>query len=84
MQIMNGIECLTKIMANPMICSIPVVMLTTSSVQKELTHSLGARAFIKKPWDATLLYTQIEQMINLDFILDGDIANQTFQVDYSA
>lgn len=79
MQIMNGIECLTNIMKNPMICNIPVVMLTTSSAQKELTHTLGARAFIKKPWDGKVLYTHIEQMINLDFIVDSHIANQTFQ-----
>ena len=84
MQIMNGIECLTNIMKNPMICNIPVVMLTTSSAQKELTHTLGARAFIKKPWDGKLLYNQIEQMINLDFVLDGDIANRTFQTECSA
>ena len=81
MQIMNGIECLTNIMKNPMICNIPVVMLTTSSAQKELVHTLGASAFIKKPWDGKLLYTQIEQMINLDFILDSHIAHQTFQVE---
>ena len=84
MQIMNGIECLTLIMKNPLICNIPVVMLTTSSGEKQLTHTLGARAYIKKPWDAKLLYAQIEQMINLDFILDGDIAIRTFQVEYLA
>lgn len=84
MQIMNGIECLTNIMKNPLICNIPVVMLTTSSAQKELTHMLGASAFIKKPWDGKSLYNQIEQMINLDFILDSHIAHQTFQVEYSA
>ena len=84
MQIMNGIECLTLIMKNPLICTIPVVMLTTSSAQKELAHSLGAKAYIKKPWDEKLLYAQIEQMINLDFILDGDIAIRTFQAEYLA
>ena len=84
MQIMNGIECLTLIMKNPLICTIPVVMLTTSSAQKELAHTLGAKAYIKKPWDGKLLYTQIEQMINLDFILDSDIAIRTFQIEYSA
>ena len=84
MQVMNGIECLTLIMKNPLICTIPVVMLTTSSAQKELAHTLGAKAYIKKPWDGKLLYTQIEQMINLDFILDSDIAIRTFQVEYLA
>ena len=84
MQIMNGIECLTLIMKNPLICTIPVVMLTTSSAQKELAHTLGAKAYIKKPWDGKLLYAQIEQMINLDFILDGDIGIRTFQVEYLA
>ena len=80
MQIMNGIECLANIMKNPLICNIPVVMLTTSSAQKELTYLLGAKAFIKKPCDGKYLNNQIEQMINLDFIHDSHIAHQTFQV----
>ena len=84
MHVMNGIECLTLIMKNPLICHIPVVMLTTSSAQKELTHTLGASAYIKKPFDETSLYKKIEQMINLDFVLDSHIADKTFQIDYSA
>ncbi len=84
MQIMNGIECLTLIMKNPLICNIPVVMLTTSSGEKQLTHTLGASAYIKKPWDRESLYKQIEQMINLDFVLDSDIAMRTFKVEYLA
>ena len=84
MQIMNGIECLTLIMKNPLICHIPVVMLTTSSAEKEHTHMLGASAYIKKPWDGESLYKQIEPMINLDFIIDSDIATRTFQMEYSA
>ena len=79
MQIMNGIECLTNIMKNPNIRNIPVIILSTSSSQKDLTYSLGAKAFIRKPCDEKCLYSKIEQMINLDFVHDNHIACQTFR-----
>ena len=79
MEIMNGIECLSAIVKNPLTNHIPVVILSTSCSQKELAHNIGAKAFLKKPSDEKILYSQIKQMINLDFILESHIANQTFQ-----
>ena len=46
--------------------------------QAQLTHTLGAKAFIKKPADCETLQTKVEQMINLDFIVDSQLANKTF------
>ena len=79
MPIMNGIECLSKIIKNPQIRNIPVVILTSDTGQAELVCRLGAKAFLKKPSDSKILRQQLEQLINLDFVADSRIANQTFQ-----
>lgn len=75
MPYINGLECLTEIIKNPRTKNISVVMLSTDAGQAELTHQLGAKAFIKKPTDCETLHTKVEQMINLDFIIDSQIAN---------
>ena len=79
MPLMNGLECLKEIIKNPRTKSIPVVMLSTDTGQAELTHILGAKAFIKKPTDCETLQTKVEQLINLDFISNASFANRTFQ-----
>jgi len=79
MPVMNGIECLSAIIKNPQIKDIPVVMLTTDTGKIDIVRKLGAKAFIKKPWDGKILKEKLQQMINLDFIADIHIANQTFQ-----
>jgi CheY-like chemotaxis protein len=84
MPVMNGIECLSEIKKNPKIKNVPVVVLTTETGQIEITRELGAKAFIKKPGDIKMLREKIEQMINLDFIADSQVANQTFQHLFSA
>lgn len=82
MHVMDGMECLTKIMENPLFNHIPIIMLTTSTAQRELSRTMGAKAFIKKPWDVQKLSVQLDQMINLDFFVDSDIANLTFHDEY--
>lgn len=67
MPVMNGIECLSEIIKNPQIRNIPVVILTSDTVQAELVCKLGAKAFLKKPGDSKILREQLQQMINLDF-----------------
>jgi CheY-like chemotaxis protein len=79
MPVMNGIECLSEIIKNPQTRNIPVVILSSSTLQVELVHKLGAKAFIKKPSDSKTLRSQLQQMISLDFIADSRISNQTFQ-----
>ena len=82
MPYINGLECLTAINNNSRLKNIPVVMLSTDTGQAKLSCSLGAKAFIKKPTDCKTLHAKVEQMINLDFIADSKIANQSFQYAY--
>ena len=48
---MNGREALTEIKKDPMISSIPVIILTTSRQEEDIesTYALGANSFIVKP-----------------------------------
>jgi CheY-like chemotaxis protein len=84
MPVMNGIECLSAIKKIPHAKDIPVVVLSTDTSKAEEVHSLGAKAFIKKPEDFRMLGPQLEQMINLDFTTDAHIAEQTFHSGFSA
>jgi CheY-like chemotaxis protein len=84
MPIMNGIECLTEIIKNPQLKNIPVVILSSATEQMEIVHKLGAKAFLKKPPDGKTMRSQLEQMINLDFVTNGQMADQTFQGRFSA
>jgi len=75
MPVMDGIECLTEIKKNPKIKDIPVVILSSAIPQTELVQKLGAKAFLKKPSDMHTLREQLEQMINLDFSDDNQMAS---------
>src|SRR6185369_4719981 len=75
MPVMDGIECLTEIKKNPKIKDIPVVVLSSATPQMELVQKLGAKAFLKKPNDIHTLREQLEQMINLDFSDDNQMAS---------
>lgn len=68
---MNGIECLKAIKDIPRIKGIPIVMLTSSIIEKSLTLQLGAQAYIKKPHSGKMLRKEIEQIIDLDFVSNG-------------
>ncbi|VAX11837.1 Two-component transcriptional response regulator, LuxR family [hydrothermal vent metagenome] len=48
---MNGIEALKGIKANPELCHIPTIILTTSRADCDISesYSLGANSFITKP-----------------------------------
>lgn len=62
---MNGIECLTKLKIDTILKSIPVVILTTSSAQKDIdqTDKLGAIMFITKPIEYRTLIAKISSAI---------------------
>ena len=79
MPLMNGTECLIAVTKNPLTKHIPVIILTTDGASIHLVQQLGAKAFINKPNNGKVLREKIEQMINLDFTLDRQIADETFQ-----
>lgn len=76
---MSGIECLVEIIKNPDWMHIPVVMLSTSIEEAEQARSLGAKAFLQKTCDQMELQANLVQMVNLDFVADKGIAEQTFE-----
>lgn len=84
MPVMDGIECLTEIIKDPQIRNIPVVILSTDKGKAELARILGAKAFIEKPSNGKILREQLEQHINLNFIIESNIVNQPFQMALSA
>lgn len=61
----DGREALEEIKSNPNLCSIPVIILTTSKLDEDIVKSyqLGVNSFIKKPVDFTSL-AKILSMIN--------------------
>lgn len=63
MPLMNGIECLRAIKRFPRTKHIPVIMLSTAAEQPQLWQELGAKGYIKKPSDLTLLQTELNRVI---------------------
>ncbi len=62
---MNGLEFLQKIRADQTLASIPVVMLTTEGQDKDKDQaiSLGATAYIVKPFKPTQLLSLLEKIL---------------------
>lgn len=65
MPVMNGLEFLQKIKADDGYASIPVIMLTTEGQDedKDKAISLGATAYIVKPFKPTQLLTILEKIL---------------------
>lgn len=68
---MNGREFLTAIKANETLNDIPVIVLTTSDVESDVTRSyqLGAASYIVKPVDMLKFITAIHQLHDYWFTL---------------
>ena len=66
MPVMDGIECLTAIKADPQLQLIPVIMLTTSKEDADRVRSykLGCNTFVQKPVDFDKL-SEAMRMIHL-------------------
>ncbi|OKH39510.1 two-component system response regulator [[Phormidium ambiguum] IAM M-71] len=60
----NGLEVLQQIKSNPKTQLIPVVILTTSTEQKDLveSYSLGCNSYIQKPVDYDQFLRVIQQL----------------------
>ena len=58
----NGLEVLRRIKSHPEAKKIPVVILTSSSEEKDIieSYSLGANSYIRKPVD----FNQFTEMVN--------------------
>lgn len=61
---MNGLEFLGKIQAEPQLRTIPVVIVSTEGKEEDILRGLkaGARAYLKKPFQAQDLLQVIEKV----------------------
>jgi CheY-like chemotaxis protein len=68
---MNGAEFLVEVKAMPAFKDIPIVVLTTSDVEKDVYHcyQLGAASYITKPVDMTQFISAIHQLGDYWFTL---------------
>jgi len=68
---MNGREFLAEIKKDPELSIIPVVVLTTSDVERDVvaSYKLGAAGYITKPVDMEQFIDAIRQMDNYWFVL---------------
>lgn len=68
---MNGRELLQALKADPQLAAIPVVMLTTSDVERDVVESykLGASGYITKPVDIEQFINAIQQVESYWFTL---------------
>ena len=78
MPLMNGVQCLAEISKRPDLKNVPVIMLSDSTDSVELTRTLGAKAFMRKPSDPSTLHTKLQEIIHLDFMVSNEIADRTF------
>ncbi|MBI5923333.1 MAG: response regulator [Betaproteobacteria bacterium] len=68
---MDGRECLAELKQDPDLCNIPVVVLTTSEVERDIvaSYNLGAAGYITKPIDLIQFMTVIRDLGNYWFAL---------------
>ncbi|HEX5338897.1 MAG TPA: response regulator [Gallionella sp.] len=68
---MNGREFLAEIKKDPELAAIPVVVLTTSDVERDVVSSykLGAAGYITKPVDMEQFIDAVRQLDNYWFVL---------------
>ncbi len=70
MPVMDGIECISRIVSDPQIRHIPLIVLSTDRKKVPVVRELGVKAFIEKPGDCYLLRRQIEMVISILFAPD--------------
>ncbi len=61
---MDGRECLAALKRDPDLCNIPVVVLTTSDVERDVvsSYTLGAAGYITKPIDVLQFMAAIRDL----------------------
>ena len=67
MPVMDGITCLERIKADPELCEIPVMMLTTESQAGKIAQALraGASNYLTKPFTQEELFGKIFDTLGL-------------------
>lgn len=65
MPIMDGIECCKRLKEEVLTCHIPVILLTTRSLEQQQEEGVksGADAYISKPFNSSMLTTTIDSAI---------------------
>jgi two-component system chemotaxis response regulator CheY len=66
MPVMNGIDCLRAIRANPATKAIPVVMVTSEAVEEKVAFAIqsGANGYLTKPFEAKEFETAINRLVS--------------------
>ena len=72
MPIMNGYEVLKAVRLDPELIRIPIVIITANdSIEEEVRClKLGARDFIRKPFNSTVAKLRIKSLINMQKSVD--------------
>ncbi|MSU60936.1 MAG: response regulator [Pedosphaera sp.] len=67
MPIMDGLEMLGRLRADPNLKSIPVIMLTAESAQENIAHadSLGISGYVPKPFKESQLVDKVKAVLAL-------------------
>src|SRR5581483_12272281 len=65
MPLMDGLEVLHRMAAEPALARIPVMMLTSSSLAENVQEALrnGARDFVVKPFDPDELWARVQRLL---------------------
>jgi len=73
MPVMDGVEMLTKLKADPQLKAIPVVMLTAEGGRDSVVKiaRLGIRDYIVKPFKENVLIEKLGRIIDLKPVADG-------------
>jgi CheY-like chemotaxis protein len=56
---MDGVACISELQSKPHLRDIPIIVLSSDTTRLEMVRSLGAKGFIKKTSNITLLKDQI-------------------------
>lgn len=67
MPVMDGLEVLAALKADPVVANIPVIMLTArgQTLTKQQAEESGASAFLTKPYSPTELLSTIQKLISI-------------------
>ena len=70
MPIMDGIETLKRLKANPEYKNIPVIVVTSKEEEKRTTYQLGANDFISKPYSPEELKLRVFNHLRIKYFCD--------------